>query len=130
MDIREYNTKRLPYHFILFYHLSSKEMDMYRNVLCGKSNDNAVLTYCYLDMQCGISYRAICCAEIFDDGTVEYDVPEKKNTGMTIREGGIESDAVIIDEGGPMERFQKEVDMIKECYGFYEDLIKVSKKKP
>ena len=67
---------------------------------------------------------------IYGDGTVEYDVPEKINAGMTIREGGIESDAVILDEGGPLEQFQKEVDSIKECYGYHEDLVKISKNRP
>lgn len=130
MDIREYNPKKLPYHFVLFYNLSSKDMVMYQSVLKGKPRDNAVLTYCYLDLMCGLSYRAICCAKIYGDGTIEYDVSDKIDTGMIIREGGLESDAVIIDEGGPMEQFQKEVDTIKECYGYYKERVEVSDEKP
>ena len=59
MDISGYNPKKLPYHFVLFYNLSSKDMAMYQNILKGKPRDNALLTYCYLDSMCGLSLRAI-----------------------------------------------------------------------
>ncbi|MCR5603735.1 MAG: hypothetical protein K6G27_08545 [Lachnospiraceae bacterium] len=124
MDIREYNTKSLPYHFVLFYNMPENTMAMYRGLFSGKADDNAVLTYCYLDSMCGLSYKVICCAKLYDNETIEFDVPEHLTNGMTIREGGLECEALLFDEGGIMSRFQKEADSIKENYGYYAESLK------
>ncbi len=124
MDIREYNAKSLPYHFVLFYNMPENTMAMYRGLFNGKSGDNALLTYCYLDSMCGLSYKVICCARVYDDETIEFDIPEFVTNGMTIREGGLECDAILLDEGGIMSRFQTEADSIKENYGYFADSLK------
>lgn len=130
MDIREYNTRSLPYHFVLFYNMSDKEITMYRGMFNGKPDDNALLTYCYLDAECGLSYRVICCARLYDDETVEFDISENVTNGMIIREGGIECDAILFDEGGIMSRFQEEADFIKDNYGYHEESLKVDEDVP
>lgn len=62
MDIRNYNVKKLPYHFVLFYGIDEKQLAVIKLAFHGAETDNAVLTYCYLDTQCGLSYKVICCA--------------------------------------------------------------------
>ncbi len=116
MDIRAYKVKELPYHFMLFYNIDEKQLAMIKMSFHGEQTDNAVLTYCYLDSQCGLSYKVICCACIAD-GRVTFTPTEKVEIGYTIREGGIVGEAIIIDEGD-LEQFKEEADFIKECYGY------------
>ena len=130
MDIREYRVKSLPYHFVLFYNLPESEMTKYRAILSGHQEVNSLLTYCYLDTQCGLSYKAVCCARLDGDEYIAFDVPEKITSAMTIREGGIVCDAAIFDEGGIMARFQREADEVKECYGYHEDMVRLDEDDP
>ncbi len=126
MDIRLYNIKSLPYHFVLFYNVPTNQMIMQKMALNGRADDNAVLTYCYLDGMCGLSYKAICCARISDNGRIQYTVPDRPNAGMTLREGAINSDAIIFDEEPEMAQFQKEADFIKECYGYDKESVAIN----
>ena len=130
MDIREYKTKDLPYHFVLFYNLPESEMTMYRAALNGHQEVNSLLTYCYLDKQCGLSYKAICCARLDGYEYIAFDVPEDITTSMIIREGGIVSEAALFEEGGIMARFQHEADKIKECYGYYKEMVSPNENDP
>ncbi len=130
MDIKEYKVKSLPYHFVLFYNLPECEMTTYRVALNGHQEVNSLLTYCYLDTQCGLSYKAICCARLDGNEYIAFDVPEKTTTAMTIREGGIMGDAALFDEGGIMARFQHEADEIKESYGYHEDMVRLDEDDP
>ena len=129
MDIRAYNTKSLPYHFVLFYNLEQQKMEMYKGSLDGRENDNALLTYCYIDEQCGLSYRAICCAEITEEGHLMFSMSDNISTAMIIREGGIISDARVFDEDD-LPPFKEEAEKIKEIYGYHIDKIRISDDKP
>lgn len=125
-DIRLYKVKELPYHFVLFHHLPAPNMLMYKKTLDGRDDDNALLTYCYLDSQAGLSYKAICTAELFNDGSVDFNEPEDIDTAMIIREGGLLCAAEIINEGTEgLERFQDDADFIKEHYGYMKDKVEI-----
>ena len=130
MDIREYKVKSLPYHFVLFYNLPESEMITYRVALNGHQEVNSFLTYCYLDTQCGLSYKAICCAKLDGNNYIAFDVPEEITTAMIIREGGIASDAALFEKGGIMERFQHEADEIKEYYGYHKHMVSLDEDDP
>lgn len=117
MDIREYNSKKLPYHFVLFYNLPSDKLTVFRKMYQGTEADNALLTYCYLDSMCGLSYKAICWAYVSSSGKVEYHNAREMSVGLTLREGGLECDAVLFDEED-MPQFQEEAENIKKIYGY------------
>lgn len=129
MDIRAYNTKDLPYHFVLFYNLERKDMEMYKKSLVGRPGDNALLTYCYLDTMCGLSYKAICCAEITNEGHLMFSMSDKVTTAIIFREGGIIADAKLFEEDD-LPPFKERAEQIKEIYGYHEELIKVNEDKP
>ena len=121
-DIRAYRPMDLPYHYVLFHHMDDVRYLAYKSALGGSEEDNALLTYCYLDKQAGLSYRAICMAVLTDDGRVEYRVNDNAATNLIIREGGIESPAELIDEDDPgMVRFRKVAERIKENYGYHKE---------
>ncbi len=120
MDIREYNSKSLPYHFVLFYNLPLDKFIFYKRVYEGRSGDNAILTYCYIDSQCGMSFKGICWASVSKEGNIIYHHDRKMTTGLTIREGGLECDAAVFEEKD-MRLFQKHADEIKEIYGHLAD---------
>ena len=99
---------------------------MYKYIFNGREEDNALLTYCYLDSMAGLSYRVLCCAKLSEDGRVEFNMPGMMLSAMTMREGTLECPAEIINEGADgMERFQKEVDSIKENYGHLVDRVEI-----
>ena len=123
MDIRAYQTRKLPYHFVLFYNLSQADLIKFSLDLEINTGDNALLTYCYIDRMAGLSYEVICKASIDGNGNVVYREPSK-TAMMRIREGGIISDAYVYPEGGELSRFQDRADRIKENYGFHIDMIK------
>ncbi len=129
MDIRAYNTKSLPYHFVLFYNLDEQKMEMYKSSLDGRANDNALLTYCYIDEQCGLSYRAICCAEITEEGHLMFSMSDNVSTMFIFREGGIISDARVFDEDD-LPPFKEIADEIKENYGYHKDKIEIKDDRP
>ena len=123
-DIREYNTKELPYHFVLFHHLTMNQLMMLTNSLGEQMTGNAVLTYCYIDKMAGMSYKVICGADLRSDGSVEFHVPDKVTAALTLREGSIECPAIVIDEDDELvERFRDDAELIKENYGYLEDRI-------
>lgn len=126
-----YPPKLLPYHFILFCgNIPEDQFEFYKLLFKGGPEDNALLTYCYLDMQCGLSYKLICCAHIDDEGKVSFTANSDVQTGMTIREGGLQGNAIILSEGEGLEQFQKEADFIKECYGYNTDMVKMDECDP
>ncbi len=53
---------------------------------------------------------------------VKYDVSTPLS-GITLREGNLECDALILEEGKAMLKFQDIADSIKENYGFHNDLV-------
>ena len=127
MDIREYAPKKLPYHFILFYNIPENRLRSLYGMFGYKYGDNALLTYCYLDSQCGLSYEVVCCARVFyDKGRFETHEPEVRNTAMRLREGSLECDAIILeDDDRVSRRYQDVADRIKENYGYYVDKVTV-----
>ncbi len=123
-DIREYRVQDLLYHFVLFHHIPSIRSIMYMPILGGGEPDNAILAYCYSDRRAGLSYKAICCAKLSDDGTVEYHTDELPPRSLTIREGGLECPAEVIDEDDEdMEQFRKVADSVRKHYGYHKELI-------
>ena len=129
MDIREYNPKKLPYHFVLFYNLPIDKQLVFRKMYQGTTADNALLTYCYLDSMCGLSYKAICGAYVSDEGKVEYHNARKMTVGLTLREGGLECDAAIFDEED-MPLFREEAERIKANYGYKKESTNISEDVP
>jgi hypothetical protein len=125
MDIRLYNTKDLPYHFVLFYNLPEDRVNAFKQTLQGQEDDNALLTYCYLDSQCGLSYHAVCWATVSEDGNIEYKNKREMTAALIIREGGLECDAAVFDEKD-MPSLADFADKIKESYGYLEDRTAVS----
>ena len=129
MDIRAYNSKKLPYHFVLFYNLPKDKEIAFKNMYQGTEADNAILTYCYLDSMCGLSYKAICWAYISDKGKIEYHNAREMTVGLTIREGGLECDAIVFDEED-MPLFQEEAAQIKDNYGYMKDQTDINDNVP
>jgi hypothetical protein len=85
----------------------------------GKLRDNAILTYCYLDPHLGVSYRVICCGYVDKEGNMEMPTDERKRTGLTLLEGSLVGEAVVLKEDGKMLEFKDEVEEIKRCFGVY-----------
>lgn len=129
MDIREYNSKKLPYHFVLFYNLPENKQIAFKKMYQGTEADNAILTYCYLDSMCGLSYKAICWAYISEKGKIEYHNAREMTVGLTIREGGLECDAIVFEEED-MPLFREEAAQIKDNYGYMKEQTDVNDEVP
>ena len=119
MHITEYPVKQLPYHFVLFYNIRGLKFTMIKLACGGKLRDNAILTYCYLDPHLGVNYRVICCGYIDKDGNVEIPADERKRTGLTLMEGSLVGEAIVLKEDGKMLEFKDEVEEIKQRFGVY-----------
>ena len=130
-DIREYRVLDLPYHFVLFHHIPLIPSMMYMQPLGGNEEDNAILTYCYLDRRAGLSYRAICCAKLSADGMVAYHADRNPSSSLIIREGGLECPAEVIDEDdADMQRFRDVADLVKKRYGYHREMTEIRKDVP
>ena len=129
MEIREYPTKDLVYHFVLFYDLPENEMLKYRIIGPHMPDDNAILTYCYIDREAGLSYEVICTARRDNLGNVTYREPGN-NISLKIREGGLISQALVFAEGGELAGYQDRADIIKENYGYNIKAVKAIEAKP
>ncbi len=88
------------------------------------------MVYCYLDKQCGVSYRAICCALLHDNGSVEYHISNQINTMWKFREGSLDCEAFVFPEDADLSRFQEYAEDIKDCYGYYEELMEPDEEVP
>lgn len=123
MDIREYNTKDLPYNFVLFYDLPEAELRKYSmDDLPYVEGENSILTYCYIDRQAGLSYRFICKCK-FNNGCIEYG-KRSETAVMIIREGGLVGQALLLPDGEDLGDLHEIANEIKEGYGYHIDLIK------
>lgn len=127
MDVRQYPTKDLPYHFVLFYNLSREELLKYSLDVPAMPGDNAILTYCYIDRMAGMSFKMVCLAR-YDRGEIICR-EQSKTIMMTIREGALVSDAVVFPEGGMFAKYQELADRVKENYGYHIDVIEAIEKK-
>lgn len=123
MDIRAYNTKDLPYRFVLFCNISQKDLFVYSAGAPIAPGENSLLTYCYIDRQAGLSFEVVCKACLLPDGSIKFG-EMSKTTSMKIREGGLISDALIFPEGYEMEKYQEVADRIKAGYGYHIDMVK------
>ncbi len=123
MDIREYKVKELPYHYVLFYNIPQEQMESFRLMLSGDKEDNAILTYCYLDSEAGVSYKGLCCCNLTGD-KVRYNLSNHL-IGLTLREGGLECDAIVMDNVAEGYGFQEEAESIKEDYGYFEEKVAI-----
>ncbi len=129
MDIREYNVKSLPYHFVLFYNLPEDKLLIFRNMYQGQPEDNALLTYCYLDEMAGLSYRAICWATVAKDSSITYHHDRKMTTMLILLEGGLNCDAYVFEEKD-MPYYKDIADEIKGNYGNMMDQTKIDDDDP
>ena len=127
MDIREYLPKQIPYRFVLFYNISDKDMDVYRTAMGGQPEDNALLTYAYIDSMAGLSYYVVCCATVhYGTKRVDYHPSKNCEMSMRLREGALECNAILIGEFEPdMLQFSDIPDMIKEGYGYHKDKVEI-----
>ncbi|WP_026491432.1 hypothetical protein [Butyrivibrio sp. XPD2002] len=123
MDIREYKVKELPYKYVLFYNIPVEQMESFRIMLSGDKDDNAILTYCYIDPEAGVSYKGLCSCKITGD-KVRYNLSEQL-IGLTLREGGIECDAIVMENVAEGYGFQEEAESIKEEYGYFEEKVAI-----
>ena len=119
MHITEYPVKQLPYHFVLFYNIPGFKLTLIKLACGGKLRDNAVLTYCYLHPHLGVSYKVICCGYIDKEGELELPADERKKNRLTLREGGLVGEAVVLKDDGKMLNYRDEVDEIKDRFGCY-----------
>ncbi len=117
------------YHFVLFYNLSPVDLLFYRKGLVGKEDDNALLTYCYYDNECGISYKAFCFAKVDNNGKIRWGDQSPSNPHITIRANTLHGDVVVADEES-FEVFADAVDMIKNIYGYRKDLVELDEDDP
>ena len=125
-DIRAYRVKQLPYHFVLFHDIPTARFLMVKKALNAREDDNALLTYCYLDSMAGLSHKAICSARLSKDGTVDYNCSGNITSSLTLREGGLECPAELIDEDAEgMEVFHGKAQSIKKCYGYRKDAVSI-----
>ncbi|WP_026528263.1 hypothetical protein [Butyrivibrio sp. VCD2006] len=116
-NIEKYDTKILPYHFVLFYDIPLQKLAIFKLMYHGEADDNALLTYCYMDGQYGLSYKVICWATIHDDGKVTYHKERDIKIGATFRHGSINCQANTYDEA-MFPSFRKFAEEIKENYGY------------
>lgn len=128
MDIRAYNTKDLPYRFVLFCNISAKDLFLYSAGAPIKDGENSLLTYCYIDRQAGLSFEVVCKASLLPDDSIKFG-EVSKTTSMKIREGGLISDALVFPEGYEMEQFQEVADRIKNHYGYHIDMVRILEEK-
>ena len=121
-----YNMKELAYRFVLFHHAPDNGIGIYMQGLSGREEDNALLTYCYMDRMAGLSYRAICCARLDENGRMDGRIPEKVTASFIMRYGSMEWPAEIIPENTKgMEIFRSNVDRIKKAYGDHSSMFEI-----
>ena len=113
--------KDFLYHFILVIEPTEEQLMTCKAGYCGKPDDNAILVYCYYDEMCGINYRVICCAHLFEGGGVNFSRCALGDIKLmlTYRQGAL-SGRYYVFPNEEMPEFQEEADMIKESYGFFE----------
>lgn len=122
MDIRAYNTKDLPYRFVLFCNISERDLMVYSAGAPIQRGENSLLTYCYIDKMAGLSFEVVCKASLLPDGSIRFG-EVSKTTSMRIREGGLISDALVFPEGYEMEKYQEVADRVKKYYGYHIDMV-------
>ncbi|SDB66642.1 hypothetical protein SAMN02910263_03865 [Butyrivibrio sp. INlla16] len=116
MDIRDYDTALLPYHFVLFFDLPIEKLLIYKILFQGQEEDNALLTYCYVDSNYGISYKAICWVTIQPDGSTVFHRQRRGVCMLTLREGSISCKADVLDEAF-MPSYADDAEEIRNNYG-------------
>ncbi len=130
MNIGMFPPKEQLYHFVLFYNIPPEKLAFYAGELGGKEDDNALLTYCYLDSQCGMSYRALCCVTVDDENeNLRFGDPGSAESLVIIREGGLNSEALVIDED-ELKDWSEEAESIKKIYGYRKDLVVIDEGDP
>ena len=72
MDIRAYNTKDLPYKFVLFCNIEPKDLLIYSAGAPIKPGENSLLTYCYIDQTAGLSFEVVCKASLLPDDSIKF----------------------------------------------------------
>ena len=89
-----------------------------------RPDDNAMLVFCYIDREAGISYELLCAAHIFDDGEVAFE-PGNDSTSYKFRYGTFQGEIADIKGYKPFGQFAGKVQMIVDHYSAPEDILEV-----
>ena len=89
-----------------------------------RPDDNAMLVFCYIDREAGISYELLCAAYIFDDGEVAFE-PGNDDTSYKFRYGTFQGEIADIKGYKPFGQFAGKVQMIVDHYSAPEDILEV-----
>ena len=89
-----------------------------------RPDDNAMLVFCYIDREAGISYELLCAAHIFDDGEVAFE-PGNDDTSYKFRYGTFQGEIADIKGYKPFGQFAGKVQMIVDHYSAPEDILEV-----
>lgn len=123
MNISLYRPKELAYKFVLFYNMSEKDNALYKKLVPGKPVDDALLTYCYIDVEQGLSYRVICWGHLTGPHSIVYSIMEHRQSDLTLRENAIDCDAyVLTSDSSNVTDVDKR---ILAQYGYHDEMIAV-----
>ena len=113
IDMKKFRPKLLLSEFVLFYDVRERDIVPYLSIGQAKKGDNAILTYCYIDEMCGMSYAYVCCGRKYVNGRVELRNPWGSLAG-TYREGALESEYEVVSKELKMENGQRLSDIEEE----------------
>ena len=120
MNIKNYNVKDILYHYVLFYNLPDDLYWRMKSAMFADSEDDALLTYCYLDENGDLSYDAICYARMEDDKVTFA----KRGVIMLweIPEEIAEWDCMVFDED-EIPIYKSRIELIKKQHGYHPEIL-------
>ena len=86
-----------------------------------RPDDNAMLVYCYIDYEAGLSFELICAACVFDDGEVSLE-PSNKTTSFKFRYGAFNGDVGYFTNKSQLIPYLDRISGISTAYDVSEEI--------
>lgn len=82
-----------------------------------RPDDNAILTFAYIDHDAGISFSVMAAAKVYPDGRVAIGL-SNQNTGLLLRQDSFEGRFLPYDEMEYLIPFERRADTIRNNYNY------------
>ena len=122
----DYCFRQLAYNYVLLTDIPRERFRLYNSEFQCLENDNALLTYGYIDHDAGLTFEILCFAKYKSENVVELR-PGNPNVSFKIRYDGITSDIEILQYDISMAEYKEKVKMVQNGYRHSDDIEEIRK---
>ncbi len=124
--IEDFGFRQLAGNYILLTNIPMERFRLYNTEFQRLEEDNALLTYGYVDHEAGLSFEVLCYAKYAPGKKIQFR-SGNPTISFKIRYDGMKGDIAVLPYDISMSEFQDKVKMVSEGYYYSDDIQEIRK---